>query len=57
MSTDAAVYPYIQRHAYIGLYCIVFHVSCFVGGYSYVLHVQQQYFLHAHSSMLWMYWQ
>ncbi len=21
MSTDAAVYPYIQRHAYIGLYC------------------------------------
>ncbi len=52
MSTDAAVYPYIQRHAYI-----VFHVSCFVGGYSYVLHVQQQYFLHAHSSMLWMYWQ
>ncbi len=27
------------------------------GGYSYVLYVQQQYFLHAHSSMLWMYWQ
>ncbi len=50
MSTDAAVYPYIQRHAYIGLYCIVFRVSCFVGGYSYVLYVQQQYFLHAHES-------
>ncbi len=44
MSIDAAVYPYIQRHAYIGLYCIVFRVSCFVGGYSYVLYVQQQYF-------------
>ncbi len=28
-----------------------------IGGYSYVLYVQQQYFLHAHSSMLWMYWQ
>ncbi len=33
MSTDAAVNPYIQRHACIGLYCIVFRVSCFVGGY------------------------
>ncbi len=27
------------------------------GGISYMLCVQQQYFLHAHSSMLWMYWQ
>ncbi len=28
-----------------------------IWGYSYVLYVQQQYFLHACSSMLWMYWQ
>ncbi len=32
--------------------------SCMLYGViSYMLYVQQQYFLHAHSSMLWMYWQ
>ncbi len=38
------------------LYRSAMEWSCVLCGL-FMLYVQQQYFLHAHSSMLWMYWQ